>query len=121
MLFQIEPDISSAYDTQMSGPEILDRSPVEILVDDGGTYVRAPRDRRRVAELLPHAAHDGGNDTFRLGLRLDGTALGERDGRDQRPAPRAEILGRELFAKIHPDVIVEACAGEVAKSSFPFV
>jgi hypothetical protein len=41
----------------MTGPEILERSPLEILIDDRGRNVRRPADRRGISELLCHAAH----------------------------------------------------------------
>src|SRR4029077_603429 len=42
------------------GPEILERSPLEILIDDRGRNVRRPADRRGISELLCHAAHHRG-------------------------------------------------------------
>jgi hypothetical protein len=39
LLLGIETDISCAHDSQMPRPKILDRSSVEILVDDRGTDV----------------------------------------------------------------------------------
>src|SRR5256885_1072462 len=56
-LFAIEPGIARADHAQMAGPEILDRSPVEILLDHRRADVRGTSDGRRVAKLLADLAH----------------------------------------------------------------
>jgi hypothetical protein len=39
LLLKIEPHVTGAHYAQMTRPEILDRSAVEILLDDGGADV----------------------------------------------------------------------------------
>src|SRR5947208_515450 len=105
----------------MSWAEILDRSAVEILVDHGGADVRAARNSRRIAELLADAPHHGRNDALRLALGVRGTALGQRDRGDQRAAPGAEVLRRELVSEMVADVVVQPRARQVAETAFPLV
>src|SRR5947209_4404232 len=59
--FRGESEIARLHDTQMTGPEILDRPPLEILLDDGGRHVRGATDSRRIAELLRNEPHDRGD------------------------------------------------------------
>src|SRR5439155_24630958 len=94
---------------------VIDRSAVEILVDDGGTDVRRARNRRRISELLADATHHGGAGALLLRGGRDRSTLGERDRRGQRPSPRAEILGGELLAEVEPHIVVEPLAREVAE------
>src|SRR6266516_7208709 len=99
----------------MPRPKIVDRSSVEILLDDGRADVRRARYGRRISEPLAHGAHRRGDDGCGLRLRLDYAVLGERDRGEQRPAPRAEILGGELLTDVALDVLVHAPAGEGAQ------
>ena len=74
----------------MAGPEILDRSPFVILLDDRRRDVRRTTDRRCISELRRDPAHHGGEGAVRVGLRLreavTAGALGERDRGGLRPA-----------------------------------
>src|SRR5919204_2043396 len=99
----------------MTGTEIVDRSAVEILIDHRGTDVRRAGNCRRISELLADAAHDGGNRALLFAGRLHRTALGERNRSGQRPAPRAEVLGGELFAEKDAQVVVEPPPRQVAE------
>src|SRR3954451_6836324 len=105
----------------MSGPEILDRSAVEVLLDDCGTDVARARDRRRIPEAFADRPHDGGNTSFRLGVGLGKSALGKADRRREGAAPRPEILRRELLAHVDADVVVQPLAGEVVQVALPLV
>src|SRR4051794_21928533 len=105
----------------MSRPEILDGSPVAILVDDRGADVRRARDGRRIAEPLADAAHDGGDLTLRLGFAPWRLVLRERDRRKHRPAPGTEVLRRELVAEMLPDVLVQLATVEVDPSAVDLV
>src|SRR3954470_3388921 len=91
----------------MARAEIVDRSPVEILLDHRRADVRGARNRGGVAELLADLPPHRGYRLPLRGRRLRQPALGERDGGDQRPAPRAEVLRAELVAHVPPDVVVE--------------
>src|SRR3989442_11815511 len=99
----------------MLRPKIVDRSSVEILLDDGRADVRPARYGRRISESLAHGAHRRCDDACGLRLRLGNAVLGERDRGQQRSAPRAEILGCELFADVALDVLVQAPSGEGAQ------
>src|SRR5437899_3136127 len=99
----------------MPRPKIVDRSSVEILLDDGRADVRPARYGRRISEPLAHGAHRRCDDACGLRLRLGNAVLGERDRGEQRPAPRAEILGGEVLANVALDVLVQAPAGEGAQ------
>src|SRR5690348_1413603 len=46
----IEVDIPRADHAEPPGTEVLDRSSVQVLLDDGRTDVRRPRDGRRIPE-----------------------------------------------------------------------
>jgi hypothetical protein len=48
----IQTRLARPDDAQMARPEIIDRSPVQILLDDGGTDVENAGNSRRVAEPL---------------------------------------------------------------------
>src|SRR3954452_18456277 len=105
----------------MSRPEILDRCAVEILIDNCRADVRPARDGGGVSQLLPHAApHRGDGPLFlRLGLRR--TVLGERDRREQRAAPRPEVLRGEVLAEIRANVFVQLRASERAQPTVPLI
>src|SRR4051812_1642347 len=105
----------------MARSEIVDRTSVEILVDDGGADVRRTRDRRGIPELLPHAAHDGGDDSLLFRRGLDRAALGKGNRRGERSAPRAEVLRRELVAEVGADVVVQAPTRQVVSRALFFV
>src|SRR5215210_4222650 len=113
LLLRVELQIAGADDAQMPRAEILDRSPVEILLHDRGAYVRGARHRRRIAEPLADNAHDGCDRSLLLGRGLCVLALRERDRRDERPAPGAEVLRRELLAHVLADVLVQAARAEI--------
>src|SRR5205085_3595535 len=107
LFLTIEAEIARADHPQVAWTEVLDRAPVQVLLDDGRADVRRPRDGRRVPEPLADRPHDRRDDPLRLRLCLDGAALRERDRSDERPAPGAEVLGCELFAHEFRDVLVE--------------
>src|SRR5215218_1314868 len=67
LLLLVELRIARAHDAQMWWPEIVDRSPVEILLDDRGTDVRGPRHHRRISEPLTHRSHHRRDHTLLLG------------------------------------------------------
>src|SRR5690349_17746158 len=70
LLFRVQTEIACTYNPQMSGAEILDRAPVEVLLDDRGAHVRGARNRRRVPEPLADGAHHRGDGFLRRGLAL---------------------------------------------------
>src|SRR6266536_1664404 len=105
----------------MPRPEIFDRSAVEILVDHRWTHVRATRNGRRIPKLLSDASHDGRDHALCLCLGLPWAALRKCNGRDQRPAPRAEVLRRELVAEVRANIVVEPRACQGAEAPFPLV
>src|SRR5579872_4762050 len=94
----------------MSGPEIRDGSAFEIRIDDRGSDVGLPADGRRVAEPVGDGPHDGGD-----GALAARRPLGEGDRRDERPAPRSEVLGAELVAEVRLHVLVQRAARQVAE------
>src|SRR5687768_14395398 len=96
----------------MPRTKVVDRPPVEILLDDGGTDVRSARHRWSVSELFSDRTHYGGHGTLRLGFGLRGTALGQIDRGRERPAPRAEVLRRELLAQVFLHVLVQLAGGQ---------
>src|SRR5687767_13580335 len=91
----------------MPRTKVIDRSPVEILLDDGRAHVRAARYRRSVSQPLSDRAHDVCDRLLRLGVALADAVLGERDCGRQRAAPGAKILRGELVAHVLTDVVVE--------------
>src|SRR3954453_6780549 len=105
----------------MPRPKILDRCPVEILIDHCWADVRPARDRRGVSKLLPHAAQPRGDGPLSLSLGLRRTVLGERDRREQRAPPRPEVLRGEVLAEIRPNVFVQLRAGERAQPTVPLI
>src|SRR6187551_3195360 len=98
----------------MSRPEILNRSPVEILLDDRWADVRGPCHGRGVSKPLADAPHYVCHNALGLGVRLGDSVLRQRDRGGQSPAPRPEVLGGELLAHVLADVIVEDCTRERA-------
>src|SRR5215467_148643 len=97
----------------MAGPEIVDRSSVQILIDYGGAYVGRTRNRRCIAEPLADGAHHRSDGAFCLSIRFGRPTLGQRDRCDQGPSPGPEILGREFLAHVLGDVLVEAPSAQV--------
>src|SRR4029453_13910439 len=91
LFLEIEPDIPGADDPQMPGPEIVDGSPIEILLDNRRADVGCTRNRRGVSELLADDSHHRRDCALLFGLRLGGLTLREGDRRQQRPAPGAEV------------------------------
>src|SRR5215213_2934957 len=91
----------------MAWTKVIDRSTVPILLDDGWTDVRRARDGRSVSELLADQTHDGRDGALGFRLRFRRASLCKGDGRDERPAPGAEVLGRELLAHVLLDVFVQ--------------
>ena len=93
----VEPDLARADDAQMPGPEILDRSPVEILVDHRRRDVRGAADGRRISELLARRAAsrrltERFSSVFVSGKPSRLARSAKRDRGEQRPAPRPEVL-----------------------------
>src|SRR5918992_5125316 len=105
----------------MPRAEIIDRTSVEILLDNSGADVRRAGYRRGVAELLADGPHHRCDSSFRLGLRLWRAVLRKCDRGEQRAAPRAKILGSEFLAEVLTDVFVEVRAGQVAIHAVAFV
>src|SRR5215210_8688147 len=97
----------------MSWTKVIDRPAVEILLDDGRTDVRGACNGRSVPEPLAHRPHYGRNGALPLRLGLRDPVLRECDRSDQRPAPGAEVLGREFVAHVLSDVVVQLAAVEV--------
>src|SRR5581483_9752544 len=116
-LFAVEAGIPGADDAQMPGTEIVDGSPVEILLHDRRADVGRARNGRSVSQLLADVAHDRGDPFLRLRRILGRILGGELDRGDQRPAPRSEILRRELRAEMLLDVVVQPALVEVAAGS----
>src|SRR5262245_25333203 len=98
----------------MTRPEIVDRSPVEILLDDRGAHIGRARYGRSVPELLPHLPHHLGDAFFRLALCLGQIFPRELDRGDERPAPGPEILRGEFRAEMFADIGIETPLVEVA-------
>src|SRR5262249_55537776 len=105
--------IARTDDAQMTWPEIVDRSPVEILLDDGRADVGRARNGRRIAEPFADLAHHGGDRPLLRRLALRRRRLGELDRPDERAPPGTEVLRRELVAHMLPDVLVQLARAEV--------
>src|SRR3954452_8215988 len=105
----------------MPRAEILDRSPVEILLDHRRAHIGAAGNSGRIAELVSDATHHRRNHTLGLTLRFRRPTLGKGNRGDQRPAPGAEVLRRELVAEVFTDVVVEAGPGEAADTALALV
>src|SRR3712207_1241915 len=97
----------------MPRSKVVDRPPVEVLLDNGRADVRRARDGRSVAQALAYVAHHGRDGALRFGLGSRDSPLRERDRGGQSSAPRAEILGREFLAEELANVLVQARAVEV--------
>src|SRR5262249_16430705 len=91
LFLQLEPDFAGREDAEMSRPEILERSPVEILVDHSGRYVRGAAYRRGVSESLAHAPHRVRHGAALGRGSLHRPALRECDRRRQRASPGVEV------------------------------
>jgi hypothetical protein len=70
LLFRVEADISRADDAQMTWPKVINRSSVEILLDDSRADMRRARNCGRIPEALADAPHHRRDHAFRLGFRL---------------------------------------------------
>src|SRR5262249_9655991 len=121
LLFRVESSVAGADNAQMPRAEILDRSAVEIRIDHRGTDLRASRNGRGIPELPADAPHHRRYHLLRFALALRRTVLGKCDRREQRPAPRPEILRRELLAEVFAHVVVQARTGRVARAVVPDV
>src|SRR6266536_3689034 len=99
----------------MARTKIVDRSPVQILLDHGWTDVRSTRNCRCISQSLADGAHDAGNRALALRFRLPHAPFGESDCGEQRSAPGPEILRRELLSEVCLDVLVQAPAAEAAE------
>src|SRR5215211_921605 len=97
----------------MAWTKVSDRSTVAILLYNGGTDVRRARDSRGVTELLSDQAHDGRDGALGFRLRFHRPSLCKGDGPDERPAPGAEVFGRELITHVLLDVFIQLPPGEV--------
>src|SRR6185437_8570016 len=93
LFFRRETYLARFDDAQMPRAKIIDRSPVEVLLDNGRRHVRLARHCRRISEPLGDAPHDRGHRpllfAFRLRKSLFAYALGEVDRREERAAPGA--------------------------------
>ena len=104
----------------MARPEIVDRSPVEILIDHGGTDVRRTRNRGCIAQSLTDGAHHRGDRTLRLPLGLHRSVLGKRDsnkGSEYMLASESvalDMLGFELVRDVAPGEVVFIDGGQGA-------
>src|SRR6266566_629873 len=99
----------------MARPKVVDRSPVEILLDDRRADVGGAGNRRGVTEPLADCPHHGDNCTLCLGFGLGRPALGKRNRRNQGTAPRPEILGGEFFTHELADVVVQLSSSEAIR------
>src|SRR5215468_11165881 len=67
--FWVESGVARTHDAQMRCTEILDRSALEILVDQRRTDVGAARNSRRIPELVADATHHARYHPFFLRVR----------------------------------------------------
>src|SRR5579864_904853 len=102
----------------MPGPEIRRGSAFEIRLDHGRRDVRLAADRRRVAEAVGHGAHHGHDGALPVAVPVP---LREGDRRQERAAPRPEVLRAELVAEMRLHVLVQRPAREVAHAAVPLV
>src|SRR5690349_24029365 len=114
LLFDVETDISRADDPQMARPEILDRSPVEILLDDRRAHVGRTCDRGCVSELLGDTPHHGGNSPLCLGRIVRRLVRRELRRGEQGAAPGPEVLGGVAVAEVSLHVVVQLPLAEIA-------
>src|SRR5687768_15245898 len=98
----------------MPRTKVIDRSAVEILLDDSRAHIRVARYSRSVSEPLSDRAHDVCDRLLRLGVALADAALGKRDCGRERAAPGAKVLRGELVAHVLADVAVQHGARERA-------
>src|SRR2546429_7717626 len=98
LLLGIQTRLARPDDAQMARPEIIDRSPVQILLDDGGTDVGSARNRRRIAEPLADGSHYCGDRALSLRRSLRRRAPRQSGRPDERAAPGTEILWCEFLA-----------------------
>src|SRR5918994_7961943 len=97
----------------MPRAKVIDRTPVEILLDNRRADVRGSGHCRRVSELLSDEAHHGGDHAPGFALGLADPSLSEADGGRQRAAPGTEVLAREFVPHMLLDVLVQLSRGEV--------
>ena len=86
----------------MPRPKVLDRSPVQVLLDNCGRDVRLPSDRRCVSESRRNTPHDRGYRPLLLAFRAPRTValrvpLADALGRTGSPAA-AEVLAAAMPA-----------------------
>src|SRR6266571_5346034 len=105
----------------MVWPEIVDRSSVEILLDDRRADVRGTRYGRRISQPLADEPHHRRDAAPRLRRILGQIVLGERDRGDDRTAPGAEVLSGELVSAIGADVLVQLASVEIAELALELV
>ena len=107
----------------MARAEIVDRSSIEVLLDDCWRDIRIPSDGRCISELLRDAVHDGSDRSLllRFGRRdsLLGRGFREVDRRKEGATPGPEVLGGELLPEVDLYVVVQALAREVAEGRPP--
>src|SRR5437763_13440915 len=94
----------------MSRTKIVDRSPVQVLLDNRRRDVRLASDRGSISESLRNPPHDRGDRplllTFRLRKSLLGGTLRQVDRSEKRPSPGAEVFRAELLPEIDLHVVV---------------
>ena len=86
---------------------VLDRAAGLVRTHDHRADVRLARDRRRVPKLRADHAHDRRERAHSLTLVLRRPVPGELGGREQRAAPRPEVLRGESIAHVLREVLVE--------------
>ena len=94
-------------------PELGQGLPGAIVIDQHRAHVRRTRDCRGVAELAADGPHHGGKLARCIRVRARRAAPFELDGREQRAAPRAEVLCREPVTECLREVHVEKRRREV--------
>ena len=109
----------------MPRSKIVDRSPIEVLLDNCRRDIRLARDGRRISESFRNTPHRCTDRSLLLAFRLRKSllrgALREIDRREQRAASGAEVLPAELVPEIDLHVVVQPLVREVVGVALPFV
>jgi hypothetical protein len=109
----------------MAGPEIVDRSSLEVLLDNRRRDIRLSRHGRRISELLRDTLHDRRDRSlllpFRLRKSLPVHTFRKVDRGEERAAPRPGVLGAEFLPELDLHVVVQPFAREVVEVVLPAV